>query len=94
MAVFTCEKCGNNVDTRCKPKKCTACGEDRHHVQGGRPPPRPKKRRNSLMVAQASRRPEVIVGRASVPARQGASYAPFLLIYISGSQAPAWEPAV
>ncbi len=27
MAVFTCEKCGNNVETRCKPKKCTACGE-------------------------------------------------------------------
>jgi len=27
MAVFTCEKCGSNVETRCKPKKCTACGE-------------------------------------------------------------------
>jgi hypothetical protein len=27
MATFTCEKCGNNVDTRCKPKKCPACGE-------------------------------------------------------------------
>jgi rubrerythrin len=27
MAVFTCEKCGNKVDTRCKPKKCPACSE-------------------------------------------------------------------
>lgn len=27
MAVFTCEKCGNKVETRCKPKKCAACGE-------------------------------------------------------------------
>jgi rubrerythrin len=27
MATFTCEKCGNAVDTRCKPKKCPACGE-------------------------------------------------------------------
>ena len=27
MATFTCEKCGNNIDTRCKPKKCAACGE-------------------------------------------------------------------
>ncbi len=27
MAVFTCEKCGKPVDTRCKPKKCPACGE-------------------------------------------------------------------
>jgi ABC-type ATPase with predicted acetyltransferase domain len=27
MAVFTCEKCGANIDTRCKPKKCAACGE-------------------------------------------------------------------
>ncbi len=27
MAVFTCEKCGNRVDTRCKPQKCPTCGE-------------------------------------------------------------------
>ena len=27
MAVFTCEKCGKKVDTRCKPKKCPACSE-------------------------------------------------------------------
>jgi len=27
MAIFTCEKCGATVDTRCKPKKCQNCGE-------------------------------------------------------------------
>jgi ABC-type ATPase with predicted acetyltransferase domain len=27
MAVFTCEKCGSQVDTRCKPRKCPKCGE-------------------------------------------------------------------
>jgi rubrerythrin len=27
MAVFTCEKCGEKVEIRCKPKKCPACGE-------------------------------------------------------------------
>jgi len=27
MAVFVCEKCGASIDTRCKPKKCSACGE-------------------------------------------------------------------
>ena len=27
MAVFTCDKCGSQVDTRCKPKKCPQCGE-------------------------------------------------------------------
>ncbi len=27
MATFTCEKCGNKLDTRCKPKKCPTCGE-------------------------------------------------------------------
>jgi len=26
MAVFVCEKCGNRVEIRCKPKKCPACG--------------------------------------------------------------------
>ncbi len=43
MAVFTCEKCGNKVDTRCKPKKCPACSEVRHHVQRGGPAAPPKK---------------------------------------------------
>ena len=28
MAVFTCEKCGATIDTRCKPKKCATCGEE------------------------------------------------------------------
>jgi hypothetical protein len=28
MGIFTCEKCGNKVDTRCKPKKCPACSEN------------------------------------------------------------------
>ncbi len=27
MAVYTCEKCGKVVDTRCKPRKCPECGE-------------------------------------------------------------------
>ncbi len=27
MAVFTCEKCGHKIDTRCKPQKCPECGE-------------------------------------------------------------------
>jgi len=27
MATFVCEKCGATIDTRCKPKKCAACGE-------------------------------------------------------------------
>jgi rubrerythrin len=27
MAVFLCEKCGEKVDTRCKPKKCPSCSE-------------------------------------------------------------------
>lgn len=27
MAVFTCEKCGSKLETRCKPKKCSSCGE-------------------------------------------------------------------
>ena len=27
MAVFTCEKCGEKVDTRCKPKQCPSCRE-------------------------------------------------------------------
>lgn len=27
MAVFKCEKCGKTEECRCKPKKCSACGE-------------------------------------------------------------------
>ena len=27
MAVFSCDKCGSQVDTRCKPGKCPQCGE-------------------------------------------------------------------
>ncbi len=27
MAVFVCEKCGAQVETRCKPKKCPQCAE-------------------------------------------------------------------
>lgn len=27
MAVFACENCGNLVETRCKPQKCSSCGE-------------------------------------------------------------------
>jgi len=27
MAVFTCEKCGATKEGRCKPKKCSVCGE-------------------------------------------------------------------
>ncbi|MDD5643243.1 MAG: rubredoxin [Syntrophales bacterium] len=27
MALFTCEKCGSTIDTRCEPKKGAACGE-------------------------------------------------------------------
>jgi ABC-type ATPase with predicted acetyltransferase domain len=27
MATFTCEKCGNVIDSRCKPKTCSQCGE-------------------------------------------------------------------
>jgi len=42
MAVFTCEKCGNNVETRCKPRKCPTCGESDTMCKAGGPPP-PKK---------------------------------------------------
>ncbi|MBU0486181.1 MAG: hypothetical protein KKB30_16880 [Proteobacteria bacterium] len=27
MSVFKCEKCGDTKEGRCKPKKCSACGE-------------------------------------------------------------------
>jgi rubrerythrin len=42
MAIFTCEKCGANVDTRCKPKKCPTCGEA-GCLNKTSPPPPPKK---------------------------------------------------
>ena len=44
MAVFTCEKCGNKVDTRCKPKKCPACSESGSMCKVEAPAPRPKRR--------------------------------------------------
>lgn len=28
MAVFVCERCGAQVETRCKPKKCPQCAEN------------------------------------------------------------------
>jgi hypothetical protein len=45
MAVFTCEKCGNKVDTRCKPKKCPACSETGSMCKVEAPAP-PKKGKN------------------------------------------------
>jgi ABC-type ATPase with predicted acetyltransferase domain len=27
MTIFKCEKCGEKVETRCKPKKCPSCSE-------------------------------------------------------------------
>jgi len=38
MAVFTCEKCGGKVDTRCKPRKCPACGESGSMCKAGEAP--------------------------------------------------------
>ena len=46
MAVFTCEKCGNKVDTRCKPKKCPACSETGVMCKVEAPAPRPKRGRS------------------------------------------------
>ena len=45
MAVFTCEKCGSNVETRCKPKKCSSCGETGAmcKVEAAAPPKKGKK---------------------------------------------------
>ena len=54
MAVFTCEKCGSNVDTRCKPKKCPACGESGVMCKE-RPPRRP--RREEIVIRQGHRVP-------------------------------------
>jgi rubrerythrin len=44
MAVFICNKCGHQVDTRCKPKKCPTCGEANTMGKPGAPSP-PKKRK-------------------------------------------------
>jgi len=45
MGVFTCEKCGEKVDTRCKPKKCPACSESGTmcKVEAPAPPKKGKK---------------------------------------------------
>ena len=45
MAVFTCEKCGSKVETRCKPKKCSSCGETGAmcKVEAAAPPKKGKK---------------------------------------------------
>jgi ABC-type ATPase with predicted acetyltransferase domain len=45
MAVFTCEKCGSKVETRCQPKKCTSCGEPGAmcKVEAAAPPKKGKK---------------------------------------------------
>ncbi|AEB08014.1 RCKP-type rubredoxin-like domain-containing protein [Desulfobacca acetoxidans] len=43
MAIFTCEKCGATVDTRCKPKKCQKCGESNCLVKTSPPPDKSKK---------------------------------------------------
>jgi len=37
MAVFTCEKCGSKVETRCKPKKCPSCSEEGVMCKEGAP---------------------------------------------------------
>ena len=47
MATFTCEKCGSNIDTRCKPKKCTACGESGTMCKAETAAP-PKKEKKSM----------------------------------------------
>jgi rubrerythrin len=43
MAVFTCEKCGEKVDTRCKPKKCPSCSESGTMCKAEAPAAPPKK---------------------------------------------------
>jgi ABC-type ATPase with predicted acetyltransferase domain len=44
MAVFTCDKCGSQVDTRCKPGKCPQCGEKGVMCKVEAPkPPKPAK---------------------------------------------------
>ncbi len=39
MAVFTCEKCGHQLDTRCKPQKCPQCGEMKSMCKAEAPKP-------------------------------------------------------
>ena len=45
MAVFTCEKCGNQVDTRCKPKKCPSCSENGTMCKVETPAPKKEKKK-------------------------------------------------
>ena len=45
MAVFTCEKCGNQVDTRCKPKKCPSCSETGTMCKVETPAPKKEKKK-------------------------------------------------
>ncbi len=42
MAVFTCEKCGAQVDTRCKPRKCPQCSETGTMCKADAPTPKGK----------------------------------------------------
>ena len=44
MAVFTCEKCGKTIDPRCKPKKCSHCGEADTMCKTGPAPPKKGKK--------------------------------------------------
>ena len=55
MAVFTCEKCGNKVDTRCKPKKCPACSESGTMCKVEAPAPRPKRARSNSAGVKVAR---------------------------------------
>jgi len=44
MATFVCDKCGASVEVRCKPKKCSACGESGTMAKAPAPsPPQGKK---------------------------------------------------
>jgi rubrerythrin len=43
MAIFICEKCGEKVDTRCKPKKCPSCSESGTMCKEEAPATSPKK---------------------------------------------------
>ncbi|MEJ2673182.1 MAG: rubredoxin [Deltaproteobacteria bacterium] len=45
MAVFTCEKCGEKVETRCKPKKCPACSESGTMCKAEAPAPQKKQKK-------------------------------------------------
>ena len=48
MAVFTCEKCGKEVETRCKPKKCPACSESGVMCKVEAPKPAVQRRRSKI----------------------------------------------